>query len=437
MVEAIGQFGPGMKAPSYHEVRVPLLKKEVAYTNELLQPIRASWGIFGCSIMSDGWTDRRNRTLINFLVNSPSGTLFLESVDASSYAKTGEKLFELLDSYVEKVGEQNVVQVITDNASPYVLAGKLLMEKRCHLYWTPCAAHCVDLMVEDIGELPRVKGLLEKAISLSGFIYNHGIYKKKDALRKIFTSDGWNKSKWPRDEKGKRAMETVLATSFWKGIIYAMKIIAPLVRVLRLVDGEKRSPMGYIYEAMDKAKEAIKEALGGQRNERRPLVSCEEVMSGLYDVIERLIPEVEIQEKISRELILYKNAEGLFGRTLVIRQRDILPVAEWWDNYGASTPHLQQLACRILSLTCSASGCERNWSVFEHASGANERRVRPTRSRLQSLQRDVDDEPLADETESDEEEQYIEEADNNDLDGDDDEIEDEALLNSFLDEDDE
>ncbi|KAF8391687.1 hypothetical protein HHK36_023996 [Tetracentron sinense] len=190
-------------------------------------------------------------------------------------------------------------------------------------------------------------------------------------------------------------METVLAT-FWKGIIYAMKITAPLVRVLRLVDGEKRPPMGYIYEAMDKAKEAIKEALGGQRNERRykliwniidrrwnaqlhqplhaagyylnpeffyknrQLVSCEEVMSGLYDVIERLIPEVEIQEKISREQILYKNAEGLFGRTLAIRQRDILPAAEWWDNYGASTPHLQQLACRILSLTCSASGCERN-----------------------------------------------------------------------------
>ncbi|KAF8377372.1 hypothetical protein HHK36_030749 [Tetracentron sinense] len=64
-------------------------------------------------------------------------------------------------------------------------------------------------------------------------------------------------------------METVLSTSFWKGVIYAMKITAPLVCVLRLVDGEKIPPMGYIYEAMDKAKEAIKEALGGQRNVRR------------------------------------------------------------------------------------------------------------------------------------------------------------------------
>ncbi|CAI0400474.1 unnamed protein product, partial [Linum tenue] len=28
-------------------------------------------------------------------------------------------------------------------------------------------------------------------------------------------------------------------------------------------------------------------------------------------------------------------------------------------------PELQKFAIRVLSLTCSASGCERNWSVFE------------------------------------------------------------------------
>ena len=43
-------------------------------------------------------------------------------------------------------------------------------------------------------------------------------------------------------------------------------------------------------------------------------------------------------------------------------------IAEWWSLYGSSTPNLQQLAIRILSLTCSACGCERNWSVFEQVS---------------------------------------------------------------------
>ena len=66
--------------------------------------------------MSDGWIDRKERSL----VNSSRGTMFIKSIDASSMVKTGEKLFELLDSWVEEVGEVNVVQVITDNASNYV-----------------------------------------------------------------------------------------------------------------------------------------------------------------------------------------------------------------------------------------------------------------------------------------------------------------------------
>ena len=39
-------------------------------------------------------------------------------------------------------------------------------------------------------------------------------------------------------------------------------------------------------------------------------------------------------------------------------------VAEWWYNYGESAPNLRRIAIRILSQTCSSSGCERNWSTW-------------------------------------------------------------------------
>ena len=55
--------------------------------------------------MSDGWTDRKERSL----VNSSRGTMLMKSIDASSMVKMGDKLFELLDSWVEEVGEGNVV----------------------------------------------------------------------------------------------------------------------------------------------------------------------------------------------------------------------------------------------------------------------------------------------------------------------------------------
>ena len=65
--------------------------------------------------MSDGWTSRTNRTLINFLVNCSSGTMFVKSIDASSFMKIGEKTFELLDAFVDQIGEANVVQVVSSN----------------------------------------------------------------------------------------------------------------------------------------------------------------------------------------------------------------------------------------------------------------------------------------------------------------------------------
>ncbi|XP_075501047.1 uncharacterized protein LOC142539454 [Primulina tabacum] len=34
--------------------------------------------------------------------------------------------------------------------------------------------------------------------------------------------------------------------------------------------------------------------------------------------------------------------------------------------FGNGTPNLKEFAIKVLSLTCSASGCERNWSIFEH-----------------------------------------------------------------------
>nr|KAJ0205215.1 hypothetical protein LSAT_V11C500260900 [Lactuca sativa] len=40
-------------------------------------------------------------------------------------------------------------------------------------------------------------------------------------------------------------------------------------------------------------------------------------------------------------------------------------ITRWWGLFGGSTSHLKRIAMRILSLTSSSSGCERNWSTFE------------------------------------------------------------------------
>jgi len=37
MIDAIGAYRPNLPAPSYHEIRVPLLNREVEYIEKLLQ----------------------------------------------------------------------------------------------------------------------------------------------------------------------------------------------------------------------------------------------------------------------------------------------------------------------------------------------------------------------------------------------------------------
>ncbi|XP_027341597.1 uncharacterized protein LOC113854653 [Abrus precatorius] len=91
-----------------------------------------------------------------------------------------------------------------------------------------------------------------------------------------------------------------------------------------------------------------------------------EVTHGLYKCIERLSRFEEEVDKITMELATYKRADGIFSLNAAIRQRYTLALAEWWRNYGNQVPNLQKLAIKVLSLTCSSSGCERNWSIFEH-----------------------------------------------------------------------
>ena len=83
MLDAIASCGPGFKGPGYEDIRRPLLKNEVEKLQEYLIEFKNSWTKTGCTIMSDGWTDARGHTILNFLVACPKGTMFLRSVDAS------------------------------------------------------------------------------------------------------------------------------------------------------------------------------------------------------------------------------------------------------------------------------------------------------------------------------------------------------------------
>jgi hypothetical protein len=137
-------------------------------------------------------------------------------------------------------------------------------------------------MLEDIGKIQWVKKIVEQGKSITRYIYNHSwvlnLVKKntdgrelvrsaitrfatyvltlqsmidqKANLRKMFSCDLWNASQWSKKVKGKEIVEKVYEKEFWKRTEEIVLFSAPLVKVLRMVDGDKPT-MGFVYEAMD------------------------------------------------------------------------------------------------------------------------------------------------------------------------------------------
>ncbi|RVW84750.1 hypothetical protein CK203_046693 [Vitis vinifera] len=314
MIDVVANFGPGFKPPSMHELRTWILKEEVNDLSIVMEDHKKAWKQYGCSIMSDGWTDGK------------------------------------------KIGEENVVQVITDNASNYVNVGMRLMEKRSRLWWTLCAAHCIDLMLEDIGKLNGHATTLSRARQVVKFIYGHtwvlslmrtftknhelirlaitqfatafltlqSLYKQKQALIAMFSSEKWCSSTWAKNVEGVKTRK-------------------------------ERPAMGYIYELMDSAKEKIAFNYRGMERKygpiwrkidarwtsqlHRPLhvagyylnpqlrygdkfSNVDEVRKRLFECMDRML---DYQERLKADIQLdsYDQAMGEFGSRIAIDSRTL------------------------------------------------------------------------------------------------------------------
>eukprot|EP00253_Pinus_taeda_P027515 PITA_27515 len=78
-----------------------------------------------------------------------------------------------------------------------------------------------------------------------------------------------------------------------------------------------------------------------------------------------MVPKESDQLEIHRHITCFSRAPSTFGKNLARIAREADEPAQWWEAFGSHCPQLQKFAIRILSQTCSATGCEHNWYVFE------------------------------------------------------------------------
>uniref|UniRef100_A0A2N9HA16 Uncharacterized protein n=1 Tax=Fagus sylvatica TaxID=28930 RepID=A0A2N9HA16_FAGSY len=223
------------------------------------------------------------------------------------------------------------------------------------------------------------------------------ILNVESELRLLVASSDWRGLEFNKKDITK-VTNIIQSTEFWNQGHEVLLILEPLVRVLRLVVSDGATA-GYLYEAMERAKEAIQQRCDNNKDKyiqiwelfesRRsqniihpihaaaaflnPAYMCSETFMENHEMKEgiRFILEnlVAIEEKTTfiRQVKLYRmKVSSLFTATAMTMLEAFHPRL-WWHNCGDSIPILKKYAIRILSQSCSSSSCERNWSAFEAA----------------------------------------------------------------------
>jgi hypothetical protein len=108
--------------------------------------------------------------------------------------------------------------------------------------------------------------------------------QKKDQLRKIVVHSRWDSLKDVKSNKGKEATTTILSPTFWRDVKLTLAIFEPLVKVLRLVDGDVKPSMGWVYGELLKTKREIKEAFGNVQSRYKEVMEViDKKMNGRLD----------------------------------------------------------------------------------------------------------------------------------------------------------
>ncbi|XLR48319.1 hypothetical protein S83_032979, partial [Arachis hypogaea] len=172
----------------------------------------------------------------------------------------------------------------------------------------------------------------------------------------MVTSIEWTSSAYSKEAKAKKFVDQVLDSKFWNQCTDIVKLTESLVHVLRIVDSEDRAAIGFLYQAMYKAREDMVKKFQKRKRVVEPYLKIldsrwdlqfkrnlhavgywlnpafrfnyaefdkhKETISGLLDVIERYAyGDADLNTKLTSEKRIFKNAEGDFGRQSAIRER--------------------------------------------------------------------------------------------------------------------
>ncbi|XP_016168315.1 uncharacterized protein LOC107610837 [Arachis ipaensis] len=154
---------------------------------------------------------------------------------------------------------------------------------------------------------------------------------------KYFTSHKLSKS-----VNGKMVSSIILDSKFWQDCVTTVKIVGPLIKLLRVIDADEKPSLGYVYEGMQRAKSAIKTTFRNRKTAYTLYTSIlkmrwdKHLKRDLHAAAYFLNPAFFYSEGFVEKL--YRDRKESFGRESALRAIKRLEPGECWRLPGGSAP---------------------------------------------------------------------------------------------------
>ena len=141
----VAKFGPGYSPPFEFNLRTSLLEKEVRKVSaDVKTVVMNDLHTTGGTIVSGGWSNIKNKPIINYILVCTKGDLFLDSTDTSGDEERSKFIANEIIKQINLLGASNIIQVITDSAANCKGSWPLICTEYPHITCGPCTAHCLD-----------------------------------------------------------------------------------------------------------------------------------------------------------------------------------------------------------------------------------------------------------------------------------------------------
>ncbi|GBG78694.1 hypothetical protein CBR_g27920 [Chara braunii] len=114
---------PQVKLPSSKHIRTVMLEFIFMRIQKQVEPLTKCWDVTGCTFITDGSNDRRERPVMNFLASGEQGAVLVAAVYMDGKKKTGAALAKLWEKIMREIGLQRINAICTDNAEGCLVEG--------------------------------------------------------------------------------------------------------------------------------------------------------------------------------------------------------------------------------------------------------------------------------------------------------------------------